>query len=293
MQFNTTVMLHFPDTRNASSLKIFQNPTSQIRGFYFTKSQINKVEELDYANNHAVYFLFSEAEEESVYVGQSTKGIERIKSHLRKKDFWQFGIMFVTDNHSFDKLSIDYLEYYFIQAFAKTQYSLENQDLRPSPPNVNIFNLSTLDAFASQIQFLLEAMGIAFNSVIDSTESSIEIEVFKARSPYEASLRIQDGKYVLLKGSLICKPLDKTKSWSDRGNFYNRYIRHFAQLIDSGQAHVLANDSTARLLNDIEFTSPSTPAALCSGKSQNGWVFWKGLDEKRQNENAFLEDEDI
>lgn len=283
MQVNTTIMLHFPDVNNANNLKIFQNPTSQIRGFYFTKSQLSKVEELDYANNHAVYFLFSEIEEASVYVGQSVKGIGRIKSHLKKKDFWQFGILFVTDNHSFDKLSIDFLEYYFIQAFAKTQYSLENQDLRPTQPNVNIFNLSTLEAFASQIQFLLEAMGISFQPTLQPTEDLIELESFKARSPFDAALRLQDGKYVLLIGSIIHKPLDRTKDRSDRVNFYQRYKRRYFQLIDSGKAQAI-DDKTARLLEDIEFTSPSTPAALCSGRSQNGWVFWEGLNEKRQNE---------
>lgn len=120
MTSNRTLMLHFPDANHATSLRIFQDPTSQIRGFYFTKSQLSKVESLEYANNHAVYFLFSVTEESSVYIGQSVNGIKRIKSHLREKDFWQFGILFVTDNNSFDKLSIDYLEYYFIQAFAKT-----------------------------------------------------------------------------------------------------------------------------------------------------------------------------
>ena len=162
MKNDRTVMFYFPDIQHANSLRIIQDPTSQIRGFYFTKSRLNNVESLEYANNHAVYFLFSDSDESSVYVGQSVNGINRIKSHLREKDFWQFGILFVTDNNSFDKLSIDYLEYYFIQAFSKTQYSLENRDMRTVAPNVNVFNQSTLNSFASHIQFLLEALGVSF-----------------------------------------------------------------------------------------------------------------------------------
>lgn len=284
MNLTTTLMLHFPDVNNANNLRIFQNPTSQIRGFYFTKSQLSKVEQLDNANNHAVYFLFSELEESSVYVGQSVNGINRIKSHLREKDFWQFGILFVTDNNSFDKLSIDYLEYYFIQAFTKTQYSLENYDLRPTMPNVNIFNLSTLNSFATQIQFLLEAMGISFKPALLTDELVQELEQFNAKSPHEASLRIQDGKFILQSLSIIKKPLERTKDWSDRGNFYQRFSKRYSQLIDAGKAEEIDGIS-ARLLEDIEFTSPSTPAALCSGHSQNGWMFWVGLNEKRLNED--------
>lgn len=82
-----TVMFYFPDTLKASSLRVVQDPISQIRAFYFTNSQIVNVEVLDHANNHAVYFLFSDVEEPSVYIGQSINGIGRIKSHLREKDF--------------------------------------------------------------------------------------------------------------------------------------------------------------------------------------------------------------
>ena len=283
MKINTTIMLHFPDVNNASNLRIFQDPTSQIRGFYFTKSQLAQVEQLEYANNHAVYFLFSETEEASVYIGQSVNGIKRIKSHLREKDFWQFGILFVTDNNTFDKLSIDYLEYHFIQAFSKTQYSLENQDLRIVAPNVNIFNKSTLDSFAAQIQFLLEAMGISFQTRLFIEEQDEEKETFNARPPHQASIRLQDGKYILQANSIIKAPLNRTKGWSDGGNFFQRFNKRYLQYIETGKA-VEVDVATARLIDDLEFNSPSTPAALCSGHSVNGWKFWEGLEEKRKRE---------
>lgn len=279
-----TLMLYFPDTDSAASLKIFQDPTSQIRGFYFTKSQLNKVETLDYANNHAVYFLFSESEESSVYIGQSVNGITRIKSHLREKDFWQYGILFVTDNNSFDKLSIDYLEYFFIQAFAKTQYNLENRDMRTVAPNVNVFNQSTLNSFAVQIQFLLEAMGISFKPSAPAEQIlRLDRDVFQAKSPFKASISLQDGKFILLANSEIKAPLERTKEWADGGNFYTRSMKRYTQLIEAGKA-VKIDESTAKLIDDVEFNSPSTPAELCSGHSQNGWVFWIGLDELRKKQ---------
>jgi hypothetical protein len=279
-----TLMLYFPYANHAASLKIFQDPTSQIRGFYFTKSQLNKVEMLEYANNHAVYFLFSDTEESSVYIGQSVNGINRIKSHLREKDFWQYGILFVTDNNSFDKLSIDFLEYYFIQAFAKTQYSLENYDLRTVAPNVNVFNKSTLSSFALQIQFLLEAMGISFNpaSISEPIEGDNK-EIFKAKQPFNASIMLRDGKFILMANSEIKMPQDRTKEWSDGGTFYNRTLKKYKQLIDAGKA-IIIDETTAKLIDDVEYKSPSTPAELCTGLSQNGWVFWKGLDELRNKQ---------
>lgn len=284
MKNDRTVMFYFPDTQHANSLRIIQDPTSQIRGFYFTKSRLNDVESLEYANNHAVYFLFSDSDESSVYVGQSVNGINRIKSHLREKDFWQFGILFVTDNNSFDKLSIDYLEYYFIQAFSMTQYSLENRDMRTVAPNVNVFNQSTLNSFASHIQFLLEALGVSFRaSVPTKIEVDEDIEVFEAKSPYEASIRLTDGKFVLQANSIIYSPLEHTKDWSDGGTFYRRTLRRYEQLIDSNKA-IKLDTGSAKLIDDVEFNKPSTPAELCSGRAQNGWMFWNGLNEKRNKE---------
>jgi hypothetical protein len=282
MTNDRTVMFYFPDAAHASSLRIVQDPTSQIRGFYFTKSQLSKVEALEYANNHAVYFLFSDMEEPSVYIGQSVNGVTRIKSHLREKEFWKFGILFVTDNNSFDKLSIDFLEYFFIQEFTKTQYNLENRDLRQIEPNLNVFNRSTLKSFAKQIEFLLEALGISFQPIeIGLIEHA---EYFNAPEPYQASIYLQDGKFILRKGSTIRQPITSSKSWSDGGRFYDRYMRHFQNFIDSDQAKIIGENS-AQLLHDIEFTSPSTPADLCSGQSNNGWKFWIGLEEKRKKAN--------
>lgn len=281
IQKDSTVLLYFPDSANASSLKVIQDSTSQIRGFYFTKSQMQKVESLEYANNYAVYFLFSDLEEPSVYIGQSVNGITRIKSHLREKEFWKFGILFVTDNNSFDKLSIDYLEYQFIREFAKTQFNLENRDLRQVEPNLNVFNRSTLRAFAKQIEFLLEALGISFQPI--GIEVSNHTEYFHAPEPYRASIYLQDGKFILQKGSVIKQPITSSRSWSDGGRFYNRYMRHFQNFIDTEQAEII-RDNEAQLLHDVEFTSPSTPADLCSGQSNNGWKFWIGLEEKRKKE---------
>lgn len=67
-------------------------------------------------------------DENLVYIGQSINGAKRIEEHVKGKDFWSYAIMFVTDNNSFDKLSIDYLEYEFIQRFKKSSYVLTNRD---------------------------------------------------------------------------------------------------------------------------------------------------------------------
>lgn len=282
MRHPKTVMLYFLDKSHPNSLRIVQDPTSQIRGIYFTKSQLKKVASLSHANHHAVYFLFSN-DDSSVYIGKSINGIERLRDHLREKEFWQFAILFVTDNNSFDVLSIDYLEHYFIHAFSNTQYRLENKDLRVAKPNVTIFNEATLESFAAHIQFLLEAIGISFKALEASSGDIEHNDLFHAKEPFKASILLVDGKFVLQAGSIIKMPVEKTLEWMDKGAFHRKYVGKFEQLIEMEKA-LRINDTTAKLLEHIEFNKPSMPAELCSGSAQNGWLFWKGLNERRRAE---------
>jgi hypothetical protein len=80
------------------------------------------------------------------------------------------------------------------------------------------------------------------------------------------------GKFILQKGAFIKKPITTSKTWNNGGQFHDRYSRHFQIFTESGQAILLDEDS-AQLLHDIEFTSPSAPDDLCSGRSNNGWKF--------------------
>lgn len=81
-----------------------------------------------------MYFLFDKIKNEEltkVYIGQSKNGVYSMKNHNNNKIFWSFCIMFVTDDNSFDTLTIDYLEYCFIRKLEKSEkYLLENKAIR-------------------------------------------------------------------------------------------------------------------------------------------------------------------
>ncbi len=52
-----TITYLYPDSEKASSLKMFQDRTNQIRAFYFTRENIKEVEKLESGTNYAVYFF--------------------------------------------------------------------------------------------------------------------------------------------------------------------------------------------------------------------------------------------
>lgn len=271
-----TITYLYPDARNAANLKMYQDRTNQIKAFYFTRESYKQVFELPCSLNYAIYFLFNDSEDENlVYVGQSVNGIQRIEEHVRGKEFWTYAILFVTDNNSFDKLSIDYLEYEFIQRFKRSSYVLTNRDLRLNKPNVSVYDIPNLESFINQIEFLLNAERIDFGETANSKE---QIQYFLPPIKDNAKLFIQDGKFILSAGSEIKRPPESTKEWKDK----NHYIRG-NEVVNSYIENEKVKEVDGRLITQVNlaFKSPSAPANLITGLSENGWKFFKGLEDIR------------
>lgn len=273
-----TITYLYPDATKASNLKIFQDRTNQIKAFYFTKDSLKDIEKMESSSNYAIYFLFDNSDEGSnrVYVGQSMNGIGRISDHVRNKDFWTYCILFVTDNNSFDKLAIDYMEYEFIKKLKKSSYILMNKDLRTTEPNVSIYDKPNLLSYIDQIEFLLSAEGVVMD-VLKTDNGSIDYYYPKSNK-YKAKLFIKDGKFVLAKGSIVKRPVESSKNWkSDR--FYNKNNSIIDDYINDGK--VEENNGDIVLTVNISYKSPSQPASLITGLSTNGWRFFKNLDKLR------------
>jgi hypothetical protein len=266
----------YPDENNAANLKMYQERTNQIKGFYFTRESYKYIEGLDSSENYAIYFLFNDSEDENmVYIGQSVNGVKRINSHNRKKDFWTYGIMFVTDNNSFDKLSIDYMEYEFISKFKKSSFVLTNRDLRTNKPNVSIYDLPNLNAYIKQIEFLLSAEGIDIDI---AEEGDAKRDYYYAKGKFNAKLFIKEGKFVLVKGSELRRPPESAKEWKN-----NRHYTKYNEMIDNYLEDGKVKEENGKLVTQVNlvYKSPSRPANLVTGLAKNGWKFFKGLNELR------------
>lgn len=277
-----TITYLYPDCTKVSNLKIFQDRTNQIKAFYFTRENIKEVENIESSQNYAVYFLFDDSEGDinKVYVGQSINGFVRILEHVRNKDFWTYCIMFVTDNNSFDKLTIDYIEYVFIKKFKKSNYILINRDLRLNEPNISIYDKPNILTCIKQIEFLLNAEGVVFN---DNDRNITTKKYYYPKSEkYNAKIYVEDGKFVLVKGSEIKRPPEYCREWKTN----NHYFRN-NKLIDdyiNDEKFKVINGSIVTQIN-LKFKSPSFVASLISGLVQNGWDFFEDLNELRKINN--------
>lgn len=194
--------------------------------------------------------------------------------------------MFVSDNKTFDKTTIDYLENFFIKAFNNSTYILENSVITGKTTQTNYFEESRYINAAKHIEFLLLSNGIKIDSVVENLETNENSTYFQDKQG-KAKLCIIDGKYILKKGSKLktlehLNSLISTKNKSSTNNSIKLRIKTIKQLIDNDNVYREGENLITKV--DITYTSPSQAGGLVCGSNVNGWDFWLGLNELREKE---------
>lgn len=171
-----TVTYYFPNFETPSAMKVFQDRSSQIRAFRFEKEYLNEMLNEEYIKNYSVYFLFDE-NKNTVYVGQSKNGAKKILEDKKRKSFWDYCIMFVSDNNVFDSNTLDYMEAYFAELLIESNnYNLHSSTTKGKVPKLNSFDKITYNMYVNQIEFLLKAEGFDFRNSKISLKSKPQVK---------------------------------------------------------------------------------------------------------------------
>lgn len=277
------ITYYYPDESAPSSLKVFQDRSSQIRGIYFTRDRLEDIAKVENAGNYAIYFLLGNDDDEhpipTIYVGQSKNGAGRIIDHKYKKTFWSHCIMFVSDNNAFDTNAIDYMEYYFIQkVISAGVYSVENKDERKKEPNVSIYDKPTYDQYITQIEFLLQIEGVRLT--LPTKKIAGKYYKLRGKGP-SAQAYFQDGEFYLEVGSII-RP-SATKAESMKSAIDRREEQIGLLLAEKKIAPSKDDGRYYEVLYPLSFKSPSTMAFFVLGRSANGWTEFVGIKELRDS----------
>lgn len=269
----------YPNREKAAHLKEFQDNTSPIRAFFFTRETINEAEALSYSRNPCIYFLFddSNTDERKVYVGQSENGIQRIKNH-KTKGFWSNALLFVTDNNKFDKGAIDYLEQAFIQKVIKSSFTCVNTMERNKQPNAKQSEEIVYKGYIEQIEFLLSTEGIFFKAIMQNFDGETYYTPVSSTYRDKAKIFLSNDEFVLVAGSEIRRPKSATQTWNS-SDFYNKLNEQINNYLADGK--IKEENGVITALQNINFKSPSIVAKLISGGSENGWTFFEGLNDLR------------
>ena len=109
-------------------------------------------------DKYGVYLLLSS---NRVYVGQASDLERRIKQHLAGKDWWERVVLLTTQDDSFTRTDIDYLESVLIAKAEETKSLDSDNKNKGNNPKIDKFRKVTLDQYLEEAFFLMELIGVS------------------------------------------------------------------------------------------------------------------------------------
>jgi len=157
-----TIRIFVPEG-DPESIRIIDRLTSTGIFYAFPRAKweaIKNRSEMDYAG---VYFLSgyenSEDELPTVYVGQADVIKNRIEQHLKKKEFWDKAVIFVSAN-KLNSTHAKWLEHALVKrAFEAKRSKLDNGN-SPQEPNISESEKAEMNVFLEEIYQTLPLVGL-------------------------------------------------------------------------------------------------------------------------------------
>lgn len=226
------------------------------------RSNLSYLNEQEKLQKPAFYILVGEDEttKPQAYIGETENFRERVKDHENKKSFWQKALIFVSKDADMTKVDVQYIEHKAITEAKKSNtFTLNENKQVPKVPNLPEYQRDTMDEFFEDIKFLASFIGCNIFEITKPKEEHIFYT--KGRGGNAKGFYSSSG-FTVLKGSVIAEESTPSFHWKEkREKLLSEYTTK------KGLALIVTSD--------ITFSSPSTAAMFCLGRSANGWDEWK------------------
>jgi Domain of unknown function (DUF4357) len=230
--------------------------------------------------NSGVYFLFGADPETGsplAYIGEAEVIRERLRQH-KAKDFWNSVAVFVSKDENLTKAHIRFLENRLLQETKLAgRYNLENTN--SSNPKLPESDREDMEVFLSRIRQVLPVLGSDILAPISGSVKPLQPRsdlICKNKNALARGQRTEVG-FVVYKGSTAI--LEERKS-AESQHPYVVALRK--QLHQDGT--LIESDNLYLFTRDVEFSSPSSAAAIIHGGGANGLTAWKDLSGKTLKE---------
>ena len=226
------------------------------------RSDLSYLNEQEKLHKPAFYILIGEDEttKPQAYIGETENFRERVKDHENKKSFWQKALIFVSKDADMTKVDVQYLEHKAIAEAKKSNTFILNENKQvPKAPNLPEYQRDTMDEFFEDIKFLASFIGC---NIFEITKPKEEHLFYVKGRGCDAKGFYSSSGFTVLKGSIIAEKSTPSFHWKEKRE---KLISEYAT--KKGLALIVTSD--------IPFSSPSTAAMFCLGRSANGWDEWK------------------
>lgn len=235
--------------------------------FVIPRANLSILNERPDLQTPAFYILLGEDEntKPKAYIGETENFKERVKDHDSKKAFWQKALIFISKDAAMTKADVQYLEHKAISEARKANaFVLDENKQTPKAPNLPEYQKDAMDEFFEDIKFLTSFTGCAIFDIVETKKQHL----FYAKNRGCNAMGFYNSSgFTVLKESVITKGNTNSFTWAEKRE---KLIKEYTSLKDGN----LIMDS------DITFSTPSTAADFCLGRSCNGWIIWKDKDNQ-------------
>ncbi len=160
------IRIHIPAgvRRGIKSITI-TNWTGQM--FICQREQIKHLEHYlkEGIQRQGIYILFNQhgaQRKPDVYIGEAENVINRLRGHIRNKDFWEKVFIFTNQNEDINKTHFKYIESCMVDLAKNTdEVNLTNGNL-PQQPSLSRFDKDMMDEYLDHAIILLETLGFSY-----------------------------------------------------------------------------------------------------------------------------------
>ena len=233
--------------------------------FVVPRSNLSYLNTQEKLQKPAFYILLGENEaiKPQAYIGETENFRERVKDHDNKKPFWQKALIFVSKDADMTKADVQYLEYRaIVEAKKVNTFVLSDNKQTPKAPNLPEYQKDSMDEFFEDVKFLSSFIGC---NIFEASQPKAEHLFYCKGRGCDATGFYNSEGFTILKDSIIAPTMAPSFNWKEK-----RVAMLQEYTITEGEKFVMTSDKT--------FSSPSTAADFCVGRSCNGWTTWKDKD---------------
>lgn len=266
---------------NPSGLRTVFISNKNCKALIVPRSSMDKIKDREEAFQPSLYFLLND-DEGKIYIGESENFNQRIKDHIKKKNFWNFAITFFSQNNDLTKADVKYLEHLSIKMIEKIgNINLEENNSKPSCPNLPEHQKAAMDEFFEDVKLITGFAG--YNFLTEIKEGKQQDLYYCKRNGIEAKGIYDGNQFKVLVGSIIKEyVMSSDKGRPEHLNFLEKL--QLSRNDKIGKNFQDLGNGSITLTKDIVFNSPSSAATFCIGNAANGWLEWKNQQGKTLDE---------
>jgi len=261
-----SIKMFLPDG-DPDGLRLIEKSNWTGIGIVFSRSGYKEALKREEFQRTGVYVLVGSSDGSSlptVYIGEGDPVRPRLDSHYAKKDFWNWGVFFVTSNQSLNKAHVKYLESRLIQlAKDVKQCNLDNSN-DSSQPNLSEADVADMESYVRDMLKVFPLVGLSVFEKPEQVSKERELLYIKAKGIVATGYESSRG-FVVKKGSSCVA--SEVPSIPENVSSLRKDLLGKEIIVLQGKHFVFAENYL--------FSSPSSAAAVVQGRSANGRMDWK------------------